>query len=183
MLELWGVRFLITDFEPGFGQTRAEFPDPGHADLRLVELANVNLGGYSPTQVHKIANFKEGLAAMHEASFDGRQLLVTEEPLHGPFEPATEAQLVYEKTGFSITASSAGRSILVLPVQYSRCWSVSGEGNPMLFRANLMQLGISFTGRLDASLTFRFGPLFASQCRIDDLNDVERLGIRHARSH
>ena len=59
---------------------------------------------------------------------------------------------------------------------------MSGSGNPELFRANLMQLGVRFTGTLDANLTFRFGPLFASQCRIDDIKDMERLGIREARA-
>jgi hypothetical protein len=60
---------------------------------------------------------------------------------------------------------------------------VSGAGNPILFRANLMQLGISFIGRLDADLVFRFGPFLASECRIQDIKDMERLGIREARAH
>ena len=54
------------------------------------------------------------------ASMGGGRV-VTEQPLAGPFVPAVDAQLVYEKDGFSVSASSAGRSILVLPVQYSRC--------------------------------------------------------------
>jgi hypothetical protein len=46
-----------------------------------------------------------------------------------------------------------------------------------------MQLGISFIGRLDADLVFRFGPFLASECRIQDIKDMERLGIREARAH
>ena len=46
-----------------------------------------------------------------------------------------------------------------------------------------MQLGISFAGKLDAKLVFRFGPFFASACRIEDIKDIERLGIREARGH
>jgi hypothetical protein len=183
MLELWGVRFAITDFDPGFGEIKARLPLPGRDDLRLVELGDPNLGGYSPTGVLHAGNFRDGLRLMHEAAFDGRHSVVTDDNLPGSFVAAQDAKLVYQKTGFSLQATSAASSILVLPVQYSRCWSVSGPGDPVLFRANLMQLGIRFTGALDANLTFRFGPLFASQCRIDDIKDMERLDIREARAH
>ena len=183
ILRLWGVRFVIADYALGFGQTQIEIPVPGQANVRLAELPDANLGDYSPTEVRSIGSFREGLATMHAPSFDGRLTLVTEQPLVGPFVPAVDAHLVYEKDGFSVSASSAGRSILVLPVQYSRCWSVSGEGGPILFRANLMQLGISFAGKLDAKLVFRFGPFLASACRIEDIKDIERLGIREAREH
>jgi len=183
MLKLWGVRFVIADFDPRFGQTEIEMPVPGQDPVRLVELAEPNLGDYSPTEVRQVDSFREGLRLMHETIFDGRRTLVTEYPLVGPFVPAQTARLVYQRSGFSVSASSTGQSILVLPIQYSRCWTVSGEGNPVLFRANMMQLGISFTGRLDTNLTFRFGPILASGCRIKDISDMERLGIREARAH
>jgi putative transposase len=64
---------------------------------------------------------------------------------------------------------------------YSHCWTVSGKGDPVLFRANLMQLGVSFTGHLDANLEFRFGPILASRCRLQDIGDMERLRVREAR--
>jgi hypothetical protein len=183
MLKLWGVRFVIADNAVSFGETRAEIPVPGQANVRLVELPDANLGDYSPIEVRNIDTFREGLTAMHAPGFDGQREVVTEQSLAGPFVPAADARLVYQKDGFSVSASSAGRSILVLPVQYSKCWSVSGKGSPTLFRANLMQLGISFVGQLDARLAFRFGPFLASACRIEDIGDIERLGIRKAREH
>ncbi len=182
MLELWGVRFAIADVDPGFGEIKTRLALPGRGDIRLVELGEPNLGDYSPIDVHHVDNFHDGLGLMHDAAFDGRHTVVTDAALTGPFVAAQDARLVYQKSGFSLQAQSAGSSILVLPVQYSRCWSVSGRGNPVLFRANLMQLGVRFTGTLDADLTFRFGPLFASQCRIDDIKDMERLDIREARA-
>src|SRR5262249_12812138 len=140
-----------------------------------------NLGDYSPTEVLRVRDFREGLRLMHEPGFDGRRAVVTDEEIEAPLEPAAEVSLIYQKFGFSVRASSTGRSLLVLPVQYSRCWTASGQGRPKLIRANLMQLGIIFQGTLDASLTFRFGPVLASQCRIEDLRDMERLSIRDAR--
>jgi hypothetical protein len=89
---------------------------------------------------------------------------------------------VLTKTGFDIAASSPGESVLVLPVQYSHCWSSSSPGAE-LFRADLMQLGVRFHGTLDAELNFRFGPWFDGGCRSDDAADMDRLKIRQARNH
>jgi hypothetical protein len=181
MLALWGVRFIITDFDPGFGRLELKLPVPGREPLRLYALDDANLGNYSPTAIRPVGNFRQGLVAMHDPEFDGRKGLVTEYPLNGPFVAAEDVRLVFQMAGFTLHASSAGRSILVLPVQYSRCWSVVGQGNPVLFRANMMQLGVMFSGDLDAKLTFRFGPIFASNCRFQDINDMERLDIRDGR--
>ena len=112
----------------------------------------------------------------------GRRTVVTDHKIDGALVPAANVTLTYQKFGLAVRASSAGRSVLVLPVQYSRCWTVSGQGDPKLIRTNLMQLGVSFEGTLDATLVFRFGPIHASQCRIDDIRDMERLRIREARA-
>jgi hypothetical protein len=119
---------------------------------------------------------------MHDPSFDGRHVVVTDSPPAGPFIEATGIQLTFQTYGFSLKAASQGRSMLVLPVQYSRCWSVSGKGEPSLFRANLMQLGVSFSGELDARLVFRYGPILAGDCRVADLRDADRLRLREARN-
>jgi hypothetical protein len=49
----------------------------------------------------------------------------------------------------ALSASSAGQSVLVLPVQYSHCWRiVSGSNEATLFRANLMQCEFLTVSRL-----------------------------------
>ena len=181
MLKLWGVRYVISDSNVNLGRPMIEIPVPGKQPLRLIDLGATNLGSYSPTEVVNVRDFREGLHVMHEPGFDGRRMVVTNDDLAGSLTPAANARLTYQKSGFSVQASSQGRSLLVLPVQYSRCWTISGQGDPKLIRSNLMQLGISFEGTLNASLTFRFGPVLASQCRIDDIRDMEALRIREAR--
>ena len=182
-MRLWGVRFVITDIDSGVGSTRVELPVGNNETVRLIELSNVNVGDYSPTEVKRAADFHDGLAIMHDPTFDGRSIVVTDAAFDGPFVNAANVKLVYEKDGFSLQATSPGRSLLVLPIQYSHCWTISGGGDPSLFRADLMQLGVIFTGNLDARLIFRFGPLFAGRCRIEDLRDMKRLRVdegRHA---
>jgi hypothetical protein len=182
MMQLWGVRYLVTDLATGAGKTIAQEPTEDIGTLRLVELPHPNLGDYSPTEVREAKDFRSGLSIMHAPGFDGRRQVVAEAAPAGPFVPATGAELVYERDGFHIEAHSTGQSVLVLPVQYSHCWTAAGASEPELFRADLMQLGLRFSGALDAELVFRFGPFLASGCRIEDLRDMSRLHIEQARS-
>jgi len=178
ILKLWGVRFLITDFDPGFGTVRMEMPISQHAPLRLIELSDANIGNYSPTKVERVDDFAAALAALRRADFDGRQVVVALSALAQPLVPATEAHMTLTRGGFVLKAQSTARSILVLPVQYSHCWTATGKGNPQLFRANFAQLGVAFKGTLDSSLVFRYGPILAGRCRLEDLADMDRFNIR-----
>jgi hypothetical protein len=66
-----GVRFVIADFDPGFGETKATIALAEQEEIRLVELSEPNLGDYSPIEVRPVSNFRDGLQLMHAASFDG----------------------------------------------------------------------------------------------------------------
>jgi hypothetical protein len=134
--------------------------------------------------VIRVDTFHDGLLRIHDPKFDGRTTVVTDSTdpaIDGPLTPATNARLTYETYGFRVQATSTGKSLLVIPAQFSRCWSAAGTGSPQLFRANTMQLGVAFTGNLDARLVFRYGPLFAASCRLRDAADMQRLDIAHGR--
>jgi hypothetical protein len=180
-MRLIGIRYLIADEDVDFGQVVATVPVKDRPTLRLVELSDPNLGNYSPTAIFHADDFRSGIARMHAADFDGRNEVVTDSALSGPWVPATNVRLTYERYGLHLSADSAGNSLLVLPAQFSRCWQAQGEGEPRLFRADLMQLGVRFSGRLDAKLLFRLGPILAGSCRVEDFHDMERLRIREAR--
>ena len=183
MLALWGVRYIITDTETTTGREVASLHTRRSGTLQLVELPNPNLGNYSPVEEVRANDFAAAMRAMHKADFDGSRTVVTmDAALDQPLLPARQVELVYTQQGFHLTATSDGHSVLILPAQYSRCWTAEGSGNPVPFRADAMQLGVSFSGKLDARLVFRLGPILAGQCRVDDLHDVERLRIDRARS-
>jgi hypothetical protein len=181
MLKLWGVRFVIADFDLGFGTSRVTLPVSGHQGLRLVELDDFNRGQYSPTKVIKAKDFRSALEVMRDPLFDGSQQVVTDADLPEGLRVASGVELRVEKDGLSIRASSPGQSILVLPAQFSRCWSVHGNGDAVLFRANIMQLGVSFKRSLDVALQFHYGAILAEQCRLADLRDMERFDLHGAR--
>jgi hypothetical protein len=203
ILKLWGVRFVIADYALPFGVERISVPVEGMTEwrkewylqytptdyrdvsfgspARLFELSGANLGNYSPTHLVEVSTAKEVVDHMREPAFDGARTVIVTEKLSGDFVPAREASMIVEHGGLSLRASSAGKSLLVLPVQYSRCWQLRNAPNATLFRANLMQLGIRFSGELKAELRQVFGPLWHSYCRLEDAHDMERLKIDEAR--
>lgn len=195
ILNLWGVRYILVDTVPPFGTVRmtqkvepveneTKLPDPDafQSPIYLVELENANRGDYSPTEIRPVSTAREIVEAMRDTDFDGRQSVLVTEPLEGAFVPATEARMVVARGGFDLTASSAGDSVLVLPVQFSHCWQVSGQSGVSLFRANLMQLGVRFKGDLAVQVRQVFGPLWNSGCRLLNAEDMERLRLQEARN-
>ena len=184
ILRLLGVRYVVTNHSSSAGREVVLQQLERGETLRLIELPSPNLGNYSPTSVIRVDSFHDGLLRIHDSKFDGRSTVVTDSTdpaIDGPLIPATNARLTYETYGFRLQANSTGKSLLIVPAQFSRCWSVEGSGSPQLFRANTLQLGVAFTGDIDARLVFRYGPLFAASCRLRDVADMQRLDIAHGR--
>jgi hypothetical protein len=189
MLALWGVRFAIADQPLPFGSLRVEMPvslsDPPlyNSPIRLYELAKPNLGNYSPTEIISAKSASEMLARMGRSDFDGeRMVVVSDGDIPGRFVPVREASMTLIEGGLLLRAESEGDSLLVLPVQYSHCWVPASNTQMTLFRANLMQLGVRFSGRLSSEIKFKFGPFWNSYCRRQDARDAERLDMVSARN-
>jgi hypothetical protein len=194
MMSLWGVRFVITDRLLSFGTQRLDMPveltSPPlyNSPIRLYELAEPNLGNYSPTEIVTASDAKETIAIMKRPDFDGKRMVVTDADLRGSFTPARDASMTLIDGGLLIQATSDGDSILVLPVQYSHCWvsEAQRQGNlpadVTFFRANMMQLGVRFSGRLSAEIKYTFGPFWHSHCRREDARDADHLNMAAARS-
>ena len=181
LLRALGVRFVVTDVPKPGVRLRMRMGDGGEPVLYLYELDQVNLGNYSPTNVIRISSAHEALAMMAMKDFDAAKAVVTDETLPADLVSATSSRVSVEKSGLRLTATSRGTSVLVLPFEFSHCLELeSGEQgavSPRLFRANLLQAGVLFTGQLEATLAFFTGPFRHAGCRIEDIRDVERLKV------
>lgn len=188
IMALLGLRYLIADYELPIGTERFSMPLPEDARMvlekqellkspvRIFELPHPNLGNYSPTNVMLAKSAKAAIVAMASPAFDGRQTVLTDDPaIGGDLVAATDAVMTVRMGGVALRASSTGQSVLVLPVQYSHCWQIESGSGATLFRANLMQLGVRFSGALQVELRQIFGPFWQSACRIADAADVKRL--------
>ncbi len=186
LLPALGVRFLITDMQVGDPRLtlRAEERVPPAGPIYLYELADPNLATYSPTRPLKVATFAEALALIRQHRDTLRTDVVVFEDQPGPFRPARRAELRMERDGFRITAESDGRSLVLVPVQFSRCFRMQPVGSAgdlaggRLLRANGIQTLLEFQGRIDARVRFEFGLLGAAQCRLQDVRELDALELK-----
>ncbi|MGE4165610.1 MAG: hypothetical protein AB7E67_06465 [Xanthobacteraceae bacterium] len=187
-MALWGVRYIVTDRVLSVGEQRVEMPvevgpsSRHKSPIRLYELPAPNKGDYSPIEALWAGSAKQTLRIMRNHDFDGRKSLVSDIDLAGDYQPVSNAKMTIADGGIKVSATSPGTSLLVLPVQYSHCWVPSQSSRVELFRANLMQLGIRFSGTLNVHLKFEFAPLWHSSCRRKDAHDAERLSMTEGRS-
>jgi hypothetical protein len=183
LLKLAGVRFVITDLliqAPGVTLRAQQTSPTGVGPINLYEIANPNLGTYSPVHAEVAAGFDDALSRVIANRETLTRSVVTFEPLSGLYIPLESSEVTAVKDGVIVTATSSGRSLLLLPVQYSRCWQASamGDQSPVrLLRANGIQTLIEFDRHLAVRLKFRFGFFGAAHCRLDDADDLSQLGL------
>jgi hypothetical protein len=180
ILAMLGVRFVITDREyDGPASLRTSIPVKDRT-LLLYEIPDPNLGSYSPTKVSRLATATDIITRLGDSDFDPKAEIIADIAEEGErLVPARNTSLTFLGRSLRIRAESDGRSILLLPLEFSRCVEAKvTEGTKLaLFRANLLETGILFAGRLDATLSVQTGPFLNPACRLRDLFDARALKI------
>jgi len=198
VLSAIGVRFIITDFPILGPKLRLELtiPTPPSArqliapslptlksfQLYLYELEDVNLGQFSPTEVNKKQDASSILAALADTASDLNHTVFGVAPVSGPLRKADMESVTIVRDGYRIRASSEGLSILLLPFEFSHCLNVvnrTAGPAPRIFRADLLLTGVLFDRRLDGDIVFRAGPGIGARCRLQDLDDANRIRLRN----
>jgi hypothetical protein len=113
---------------------------------------------------------------------DLEHTVVVGESMPDLLTPASLELFALGRDQYRLQASSGGRSILILPIEFSRCLKITDAagGTPRLFRADLLLTGVLFDRQLDARISFHNGPFHNSRCRLDDLADSNRVAMRNA---
>jgi hypothetical protein len=181
ILRMIGVRFVVTDKEyQGDASLRSTLA-VGDRSLFLYEIADVNLGDYSPTRWQLIPTASAIINRLDQPEFNPRQEIVVSAPedLPASLTEAHNTKLTFLGSSLRIQSESDGGSVLVLPLEFSRCLEakvIEGE-KPRLFRANLLETGLFFSKKVDATLAIRTGPFTDPACRMQDLFDARALGV------
>ena len=185
IMALLGTRYLLSD---KVLPDRA--PDLKHRlvegrDLYVYSVPAANVAGYSVTQVRRAANAQDAIGWLADPAVDLTTAAVLTTPGHlPPLVPASGSRLIVERGGYRLEAESPGTSLLVLPVEFSRCLTATltstGPTPPRLLRANLTMAAVLFSGRVEGTLRLRYGPL-SSGCRIEDWREAEALHLGDAR--
>jgi hypothetical protein len=180
VLKLLGVRYvLMPQPDVSLGMLRATEDRVG-VPWGLIELEASNLATYSPTAVE----VRDGLAAMldfvADDSVDLTKRAVAGEAIAGPLTPVRSSTLSVMGKDLHVVADSDGRSLVVVPVEFSRCLTLS-EAHPgsgvaaALMRIDGLLTGVVFEHHLDATFFFRIGPLHNPTCRWQDYRDLRTL--------
>lgn len=180
-----GTRFVLSDrrLEVAGLTLRHEQRNADGITIYASELAAPNLGDYSPTEGVVAADAGAMVAVMKDDAFDYRTKVVVETPLPAALVAATDGRLFYDRGGARIRGRSEGRSLLVVPLQFSNSLQIidnmsSDPGSVELRRVNLLETGVLFSGTLDVKLAHVFGPFRGTAGRLQDIADCRRLGIR-----
>lgn len=178
ILQLLGVSHLITDSTNDKGRLQASLiVNPG-LTLRLYRFDAPNLGDYSPTRLLVASTAAAMLGRMEAPDFDPRRDAIVEPGLDiGPLVPAVHAEVSFQRDTLRVRAVSSGRSLIVLPYEYSRCIRFGQESKAQLLRVNLLHLGLLFEGEVDLRLIHSTGPFVSPGCLLKDRSDMLDLDI------
>jgi hypothetical protein len=181
MLKLFGVRYVILPQDKSaIGELRKVEEIDGQS-WGLFELSEPNLGTYSPTSVEVRSSLASILDFMADESVDLTKTAVVRAGIDGPFVPAETSSLSVVDGDLHIVARSAGRSLLVVPLEFSHCLELHnrltnpGDGEASLVRVDGTLTGIVFERRLDTVLAFRTGPLQNPTCRWKDYRELQEM--------
>ena len=185
---LIGVRMVVTDASTISGGTLVYETRAGDADLRIFRIDDTNVGQYSPVVVKPVRIAADAIAALLAPDFDPKRDVAVEGDVPGELEPATFSVVTVDRgPKLVVRANSPGRSLLVLPFEYSHCLQIkAASGQPRLVPVNLQQTGLLFERQVDAEITYEFGLFHQSHCRgeyrrADDLQLKEAL-VRNNRA-
>jgi hypothetical protein len=185
VLEQLGVRYVLTEQPiPGRDPALTMEVDPRHAQY-LYELPNPNVRGRSATKITVAVDAADAIARLAATDMDfTREAVLFDALPAGALVPATESRLEVHAGFLALQAQAPGRSLLVLPVEFSRCldfhWNSPGAEPPRVYRANLDQTAILFSGQIDVRIALRLGPYSNPFCRYRDYQDAVHVNLQAA---
>jgi hypothetical protein len=180
VLKLLGVRYvLMPQPDASLGELRAT-EDRAGVRWGLIELPEPNLATYSPTSIETRRDLTSALDFVVDDSVDLAERAVTSSPVVGELVPVQSSASAMANEDLHIVAKSAGRSLVIVPVEFSHCMELhelhlgTGTGAALL-RVDGVLTGIVFEHDLDAVLSFRIGPLYNPLCRWQDYQDLRTM--------
>jgi hypothetical protein len=175
-----GVRMVVTDWDTLPGGALIYSTMAGQDLLNIFEIDDTNLGQFSPTQLRFITTAKDALDLLRSEGFDPAHAAIVENKLPGDLVAARNVQVkTLRGPSLQIDAFSDGRSLLVLPFEYSHCLILK-TANPkaQLYPVDLLQIGVLFEGALHATIEYRYGLFENKECRRADIERADALHLR-----
>lgn len=177
ILGLLGVKYFITDM--AIKTTSKLEVQTDNLNAFLYKVDNVNIGQYSPTNPIIINNSDEIIEFIRHDSFDPKKQVIVQREISTKLLPIQQSSMRIQRDGYiHIQANSNGRSLIVLPIEYSNCLELFTDDHDVeILRTDLLLTGIIFNKQLDARIRYFTGPMHNSTCRLLDVKDAHELKI------
>jgi hypothetical protein len=181
VLKLLGVRYLIMPQEKSSMGVQHVTEEVAGQPWGLFELSAPNLATYSPTSVEIRRSLASSFDLVTDDRVDLAKTAVVGEEIGGPLTPVEASSLSISNGDLHVVARSSGRSLLIVPVEFSRCMELRDEraglggSQARLVRVDGILTGVVFERDLDAVLAFRIGPLHNPTCRWQDYQELQKM--------
>ena len=142
-------------------------------------MPNANLATYTPTIIERRPDIASMIDFVEGDDFDPKTVVVVADNIAGPLVSATQTQLSFEGGDLRLTGTSNGRTLIVVPHEYSHCIEMRTTGSaPVSSRVSMHRVdgiltGVLFEKEVDIVLSFGIGPLHNARCRLDDYRDFD----------
>ncbi len=177
ILRMLGVRFFFTTSAVVEGAQLQQTLEVPHArPLHLFELQDANIAGKSADKIIRAASVQEAENIMASKDFDLNSAVVFS-AVPEQTTPVSQSSIALENGSYHIRASSKGKSMLIVPVEYSRCMDVTAINGamPQAIRVNIALTGLVFEREMDILLSTNIGPFHHPRCRLKDYQDFKAI--------
>jgi hypothetical protein len=181
-MKFFGIRYLITSDQLDSGYRLLASQKYQTYTIYLYEVADPNIGGYSPVMPFVSKSLKRSLDLMGEQSFDFKNDFIVSKAIEEKLTAAKNIRIFFSRGKIKIMAESESRSVIVIPFEYSNCLKLSDaelQANKIeLIRVNNHQIGIIFNTRLNSMIELELGLINYSRCRGQDIEQwlAEEVG-------
>ena len=153
----------------------------------IYRIVPTNLGDFTPTEIIKIENFDEFESLVSASDIDWRRTVfldpVTADKVgKGLVSAKRVIPPVVVTNGLKLAAETDGRSVLLLPRQFSNCYvwrpDPGSSVKVTIIRANMLQVALLFEGTMSGTLKYYYRWSGSARCRAMDPVQARALEIR-----
>jgi hypothetical protein len=181
LANFYGVKYVLSDTDIRQNNSAARlvvqenFDESHH--VYLFELNDPNLGDLHPYRPVNYSNYHDFISGFKNGEFDPTvDFWSMDISSNETFIPANKIEVRISREGLHVIANSNGKSVVILPLEFSQCLNIVGATNDQrLFMANFGETGIQFSNSLDVFVKYENGPFINPLCRIDDARTFSKL--------
>jgi hypothetical protein len=182
ILKLLGVSFIISDeSEIHEAKQRAKVNFNGKIPaLYLHEISGSNLTGISVLHIKKVNNIRQAEDFMATSQFELQDAVVINKK-DGESDDllvqAKDSKFSIEGGKYSLKANSKGKTLLILPIEYSHCLAMAARTGkmPKIIRVDIALAGLLFENFVDVTIDNKIGPFSQPRCRFKDYREFASM--------